>query len=146
VGCGQAFIRASRQDVFDFVCDISRWTEWDAFADEILETSDNPLVAGSTYVEREGKNDVSRWRVTESERPRRQVHVGDVPFLGALTVEMELRERDGGTDFDHIVDYEVMPRFRALGWLIEKAYVDGYARKGMARTHADAKRIIEAGA
>lgn len=136
-------IEAPPEEVFDFVCDIGRWTEWDAFADEILWTSDAPLRAGSTYKEREGKDGESTWRVTEFDRPRRQVHVGDVPFLGEITVEMDLLPRDGGTDFRHAISYEVLPRFRPLGWLIERVYVDRYARKGMDQTHAAAKRLTE---
>lgn len=133
---------APPETVFDFVCDIDRWPEWDAFAEEIVEASDRPLVAGSTYVERDGK-DVSHWRVVEFDRPRRQVHVGKVPFLGEVVVEMDLQPTgDGRTSFHHVVRYAVMPRLRPAGWLVEKVYVDGYARRGMARTHADAKRLI----
>lgn len=135
-------LNASPEEVFDFVCDIDRWTEWDAFAEEILWTSDSPLVAGSTYTEREGK-DESHWRVVEFDRPHRQRHVGTVPFLGEIAVDMELVARDGGTDFAHEVEYRVLPRLRPIGRLIELVYVDRYARNGMRRTHEAARRLIE---
>lgn len=135
-------IDAPPEVVFDFVCDIDRWPEWDAFADEIVRTSDSPLVAGSTYTEREGK-DESHWRVVEFERPGRQRHVGTVPFLGEVSVDIELVPRDGGTDFVQAIDYRVMPRVRPLGRLIELAVVDRYARNGMRRTQQGAKALIE---
>lgn len=138
-------IQATPERIFDFVCDIDRWTEWDTFAEEILEASDRPLVAGSTYVEKEGKNS-SSWTVTEFDRPRRQVHVGQVPVIGTLTVEMDLLPGDGGTDFRHVVSYRVMPGpLRPLGWLLEKVYVNRYALTGMKKTAANAKRLIESG-
>lgn len=139
------WIDAAPESVFDLVCDIDRWSEWDAFAGEVLWTSDSPLRAGSSYKEREGKNGESLWRITEFERPGRQVHVGQMPFLGAITVEMDLIARDGGTDFRHGLDYEVFPRVRPLSWLIERVYVDRYARNGMVQTHEAAKRLLEAG-
>lgn len=58
-----------------------------------------------------------------------------MPFLGTLTIEMDLVPRDDGTDFRHVIAYHVLPRFRPLGWLIERVYVDRYARNGMDRTH-----------
>ncbi len=57
-----------------------------------------------------------------------------------------LAAREGGTDFWHGLDYEVFPRVRPLGWLIERVHVDRYARHGMAQTHEAAKRLLEAGA
>lgn len=135
-------IETTPEQIFDFVCDIDRWPEWDAFADEILSASERPLVAGSTYRERSGR-DESDWKVVEFERPHRQVHVGDVPFLGPVTVEMTLHPVEDGTEFEHAISYRVMPRLRPLGWLIERLYVDRYALKGMRRTRDDAKRLIE---
>ncbi|MGI8828777.1 MAG: SRPBCC family protein [Candidatus Limnocylindria bacterium] len=136
-------IRATPEQIFEFVSDVHRYPEWDAFADEILAASDSALRKGSTYRERSGR-DESDWKVTEFDPPRRQKHVGDVPFLGEVTVEMDLVPRGDVTEFRHAVGYHVMPGFlRPVGWLIERVYVNRYARSRMRQTHAAAKRIIE---
>jgi hypothetical protein len=136
-------IAASPAEVFDFVSDVYRYPEWDAFADEILAASDSPLVHGSTYRERSGK-DESDWKVVEFERPRRQRHLGNVPFLGEVSVEMDLVPTEASTLFRHVIEYHVMPGpLRPLGWLIERLYVDRFARTRMERTHEGARRILE---
>ena len=135
-------IDAPPEVVFDFVCDIDRWPEWDAFADEIVRTSDSPLVAGSTYTEREGK-DESHWRVVEFERPGRATPRRDGALPGRGLGRHRAVPRDGGTDFVQAIDYRVMPQVRALGRLVELAVVDRYARNGMRRTQQGAKALIE---
>lgn len=136
-------ISATAEEIFAFVADVYRYPEWDAFADEILAASDSPLRAGSTYRERTGR-DESDWEVVVFDPPFRQRHVGTVPFLGEVTVEMELAPNGTTTEFRHTIGYHVMPGLlRPLGWLAERIYVDRYARSRMSQTHLAARRILE---
>ena len=136
-------IAATPEEIFAFVADVERYPEWDAFADEILAASDSPLRAGSTYRERTGR-DESDWEVVVFDRPLRQRHVGMVPFLGEVTVDMELAPMGSTTDFHHAIGYHVMPGLlRPFGWLVERIYVDRYARSRMELTHRAARRILE---
>ncbi len=132
--------------IWALLCDVRRYPEWDAFADEILSASHDRLQEGSTYRERTGK-DESDWTVTLFEPMRRQVHVGQVPFLGEITVAVDLEPHGDRTFFHHEISYHVMPGLlRPIGWLIEKAYVDRYARNNMLQMAANAKRILEGAA
>lgn len=136
-------IEASPEEIFSFVADVHRYPEWDAFADEILAASDSPLRAGSTYRERTGR-DESDWEVVIFDPSLRQQHVGKVPFLGEVTVDMELVPMGTKTDLRHAIGYHVMPGLlRPVGWLIERIYVDRYARSRMSQTHRAARRILE---
>lgn len=139
-------ISATPEALWDLLCDVRRYPEWDTFADEVTDASHERLELGSTYQERTGR-DLSDWRVTTFDPPRRMVHVGVVPFLGELTIDVVLEPQGDATVLRHAIEYEVMRgRLRPIGRLIEAVYVDRYARTNMAKTHANAKRIVESGA
>lgn len=136
-------ISATAEEIFAFVADVHRYPEWDAGADEIPAASDSPLRAGSTDRERTGR-DESDWEVVTFDPLLRQRHVGTVPFLGEVTVEMELAPNGTATGFRRVSGYHVMPGLsRPLGWLVERIYVDRYARSRMSQTHRAARRILE---
>lgn len=136
-------MRASPQVIWDLLCDVRRYPEWDPFAHEVVSASHDRLEAGSTYRERTGR-DLSDWTVAVFEPLHRQVHVGQVPVLGQITVAVDLEPAGDATTFHHVISYHVAPGgIRPLGWMVEKVYVDRYVRTNMQRLAANAKRIVE---
>jgi carbon monoxide dehydrogenase subunit G len=95
------FVPAPPERVWALLSDTSRYAEWVAGTDEVTRT-DGPALEGSTYDE---VNPIlgpwkarSRWRVTENEAPRRQVHMGEgLPLTREFAVIMEAEHEGDGT-------------------------------------------------
>ena len=86
-------VAAPAPQVWDLLCDTSRYAEWVAGTDEVTRT-DGPAREGSTYDE---INPIagpwrgrSHWTVTTFDAPHRQVHrgLGIAPTLKWIEVEM----------------------------------------------------------
>lgn len=135
-----AHIARPPQEVWDFFNDTSRWHEWVDFTDEVLDSS-GPLAEGATYRERSRIGPIrqtSRWRITAFEPPRRQVHEGRVGLLRPrLTVLLE--PWSGGTRLILATEFALPGPLRPL------ERVPGHQiRRGLGRTVAAAKRVLEA--
>jgi carbon monoxide dehydrogenase subunit G len=89
-----ASISAPPEQVWELLCDTSRYADWVAGTDEVTRT-DGPAREHSTYDE---VNPIlgpwrakTRWTVTEFEAPRRQVHRGEgLPLMSTFEVVMEV--------------------------------------------------------
>jgi carbon monoxide dehydrogenase subunit G len=89
-----AIVAASPDDVFAFLSDTARYSEWVTGTDAVTRT-DGPAREGSTYDE---INPVlgpwkakTHWRVVEHEAPRRSRHeTGDIPLSSHFQVVMEV--------------------------------------------------------
>lgn len=116
-------LEASPGKVFELMADHTRYPDWLTVTDEVRLVTGDHLRAGTEYEEisQFGPKRVrSRWRVTEFEPPRRQVHRGELPF-GPLEVRIEIEpDGEGGALLDHTVKLTALPRFRPLGWLLER--------------------------
>ena len=116
-------IDAPVEEVFDRMADYERYPDWVAIVEEARLVSGDRIEVGAEYEEVSyfgPKRSVSTWRVTEFDPPTRQVHEGNLPF-GPITLTIETRpDGDGGTVLDHTVEITAFPRFRPLGWLLER--------------------------
>lgn len=109
--------------VFDLMADHERYPDWVAIVEESRLVEGDRVEAGAVYEEESDLGpfrSTSRWEVTEFEPPRRQVHVGELPFGPVeLTITFE-PDGDGGTRLEHVVELTAFPRVRPLGWLLER--------------------------
>ncbi len=141
-----AKVRASQQEVWEFICDTERYAEWVDGTLEVIRT-DGPAQLGTTYEERSRIagpwKAKTAWKVSESEPPRRQVHDGDgVPMMEGLAVVLELTP-SGETDTELTISYRYTPKFGALGALMDSAARG--AAKGAQKRSVDAVATIFAG-
>ena len=118
-----AVIPASPERVWEIACDTSRYPEWVENTLRMIHT-DGPTRAGATYEELSRIagpwKSVTRWRVTEFDPPRRQVHEGEgVSTATSMAVIIGLSPAGQDTDFTLTVRYT--PRFGQAGALIDRA-------------------------
>ena len=109
-------INAQPENVWNFISDIRRGPEWVAVMENVLYVSDEPLKKGSSY--------------------------RDETMLRA-TLIMEVSPENNGTKFRHCTEFKMMPRFRPLGWVVEKLFGYRTMSKKLKETVDNAKRIIE---
>ncbi|MFQ5968730.1 MAG: SRPBCC family protein [Acidimicrobiia bacterium] len=135
-------IGAGPERLWEFFSDTSRWSDWAAFTDEVLDHE--PLGEGAVYRNRSHIGpirQVSEWRITEWDPPRLQVHEGKAPPVNpVLTVTLEPVAE--GTRLTQVAVFS-MPRWLGpLGALLEKV-PERMIRKGLEETQANLKRIME---
>lgn len=138
-------IDAPPQAVWDFISDIRRAPEWVTVMKEVLFVSDESIKQGSVYRERSqvaGSTSETEWRITEFDPPRRQVHETNEPMLQAV-LTMEVTPDGDGTRLMHRTDFNLMPRVRPLGWLVEKLFGYRMMSKALRQTVDNAKRSLE---
>lgn len=140
------WIDAPRERVWRLVSDPSRYPEWVDDVQEIVYTSDGAMREDWVYRERvkRGGKLVSRdWRIVTWDPPRLQVHRGSMPDMDA-EVRITLEPDRDGTLWFHEMEYRLMPRFRPMGWLLEKLLVQRQMQATFARVLAAGKRLVEA--
>jgi uncharacterized membrane protein len=136
-------IQAPPEKVWDLLCDVERFREWNQFVGEVTSFSHSPLRALSVYSAGGGRRE-TKWRVTAFQPPQRQVHVARVPVLGEVTLEALVEWRGDYTVLVHIVSFRAMPGFlRPLGLLLEKLTVEKRVRQAIAGSQAAAKKLLE---
>lgn len=141
----QTDIDVPREQLWDFVNDFDRMTDWVTFAEELTYLSDGEIGVGTVYKESGGIGPIStesEWEITCFDPPERQVHVGD---LGIMQPELTMlfEEREAGTRFTQSMEFRVFPRVRPLGWLLETLFIKRAMRSGLQETQANLKRIVE---
>lgn len=139
-------IDATPEVVWDFVSDLSRTAEWVTFTDEMLEVPEGEVGVGSVYREYGGvgpKKGESTWEIAAFDPPREQIHEGDLGVMEP-TLTMRVEPAEDGAVLTHRVEFELLPRFRPLGWLLEKLFVERAFREGLEETQRNAKAMIEA--
>lgn len=118
-----AVVEAPIEKVWELVSDSSRYAEWVDGTLEVLRT-DGPTQLGATYDERTRISGpwkaTTRWRVTEFDPPRRQVHDGQgVATAKDMSLLIELAPTGEQTEVTLTLRYT--PAFGALGALIDRA-------------------------
>jgi len=131
-----AVIPASPERVWEIACDSSRYPEWVENTLRMIH-ADRPTRAGATMEELTRIagpwKSVTRWRVTEFDPPRRQVHEGEgVSTAKNMAVIIELSPAGQDTDFTLTVRYT--PRFGPVGALIDRAVRGSITRSSQQRS------------
>lgn len=138
-------VDATREEVFDFVSDPWRIPEYVSLVLEILDVSEGPLGVGSKITERAKPGPfpvTTHWEIVEYERPHKHVWRGH-----QVDMEMKLTKQvtaDGsGTRYEQWMDYRYLPRFRPLGWTLEKLVVDRTVQRSFDQVVLGIKRFVE---
>jgi uncharacterized protein YndB with AHSA1/START domain len=139
-------IAAPPQQVWDFISDIRRGPEWVTVMKEVLYVSDGALREGSLYRERSKvgpSTSETEWRITRFEAPRLQVHECRERALHAV---LTMRVEPDGDEavLHHETEFEMLPVFRPLGWLVEQLFGKRTMERELRQTVENAKRMLEA--
>jgi carbon monoxide dehydrogenase subunit G len=100
---------APREDVYRLLMDASRLGEW-VTIHERFEDAPHELSQGAQMTQRlkvAGQRFTVRWRVTEDDRPARVKWEGRGPARTTARVVYDLEERDGGTRFSYVNEYQL---------------------------------------
>lgn len=137
---------AAPADAFDLMADYERYPEWVGIVADVRLVEGDGIREGAEYEEISEigpTRSTSRWRVVEFDRPNRQVHRGEVPF-GHVELTIETRpDGHGGTILEHTVDLTAFPRFRPLGWLLERLLLVRIFRADMEESLAAFADLVE---
>jgi uncharacterized protein YndB with AHSA1/START domain len=139
------YVEVPRERVWAFITDVKRCPEWLHFVLEILDISEGPVGEGTVYRERAKAGpveSVSEWRIIEFQPPARQTHAGRMPE-GEAWLRIRLETEGTGTRWNHEMSFQMLPKLRPLGWLLEKLIVKRKMRSDFRRALQSAKEILE---
>ncbi|MDZ7694298.1 MAG: SRPBCC family protein [Balneolaceae bacterium] len=141
-------INAPQQQVWEFISDIERAPEWVVVMKSLEETTENPVQQGTVYRESSKigpKESETEWRITRYDAPHIQVHECREPdFRATLTMRVE-GNGDGTSTLFHATEYQLMPKFRPLGWLVETLFIKKLMHKNLHQSVDNCKQLIEEG-
>ena len=141
----QKSINASPEEVWNFISDIETAPEWVLVMQSLVETTDNPVKAGTVYRERSKigpKESETTWRVSRFEAPHLQVHeCQESDFAATLTMRVEPMGEH--SILHHTTEYQLMPTFRPLGWLLENLIVRREMERNLNESVERCKQMIE---
>lgn len=103
-------IAAPPEEVYDLIADPDRLEEWVSIHVALLESTSEQLHKGSELTQClrvAGQKFKVRWKVVESDRPRRLVWEGRGPVHSHAKVVNDLEPVDGGTRFSYINEYDL---------------------------------------
>ena len=139
-----AVVNAPLDATWDLISDTRRYAEY-VEATLAVTRSDGMAHEGSSYDERNkfiGPFKVSsRWRVTEYDPPRRQVHTAERwPLVKELRIVFECEPADHGTRIMHAIEYT--PGLGALGSVLDNV-MRGQIQRDLDRTVQNFKALAE---
>jgi carbon monoxide dehydrogenase subunit G len=144
---GSVQIAAPRQAVWDLLADPRRHTELGTFVAAVTVLTEGEVRERTVYRERSGPGFMkseSEWTVTRFDAPRELVHTSGDPSMPAEATwtleEVDVRS----TKVTQALNFEMLPRFRPLGRLLEAAFAKRLMQRETARMLHDLKRIAEA--
>jgi carbon monoxide dehydrogenase subunit G len=143
---GSVEIAAPRQAVWDLLADPSRHTEFGSFVAEVRLVTQGGPRQGTVYRERSGPafmKSESEWTITRFDPPREMVHASKERAMAGEATWTLTEGGDGSTRVTQVLDFQMMPRFRTLGRLLEAAFAK-LAQRETDRMLQDIKRIAEA--
>lgn len=103
-------IAAPPEDVYDLISDPHRLEEWVSIHVALLDSSSDTLREGTELTQclrLAGQKFKVRWRVVESDRPRRLVWEGKGPVHSRAKVVNGLEATDGGTRFSYTNEFDL---------------------------------------
>jgi uncharacterized protein YndB with AHSA1/START domain len=103
-------IAAPPEEVYDLIADPDRLEEWVSIHVALLDSSSDTLQEGSELTQclrLAGQKFKVRWKVVESDRPRRLVWEGKGPVHSHARVVNDLEPTEGGTRFSYINEYDL---------------------------------------
>ncbi len=139
-------IDAPREVTWDAISDIEKAPEWVVVMQSLIETTENPVRKGTVYREASKvgpKESETEWKVTQFDPPHVQVHECNEPDFKA-TLTMQVKDNgDGSSTLYHATEYQLMPKFRPLGWLLEMLFIKKQMRKNLNESVEKCKQLIE---
>lgn len=139
-------IKAPQKQVWEFISDIEEAPEWVVVMKSLVETTENPVREGTVYRESSKigpKESETEWKVTYFDPPHKQVHECDEPdFRATLTMRVD-DNGDGTSTLFHNTEYQLMPKFRPLGWLLETLFIKKLMYKNLHQSVDNCKQLIE---
>ena len=141
-------IDAPPQAIWDLTIDFRRIPEMSPDnAVEVSYVSEGEVGVGTVFGEKGRLGPIkfeTEWHVTEFDPPRRHVHIGRMgPMRLAVTTETEPTDRGGL--LRHKLDTHMTPFLRPLGLLVEGLFLRRRLESTLRSTHANVKRMLEAG-
>jgi carbon monoxide dehydrogenase subunit G len=137
-------IAAPPAAVWTFISDLRRIPEWVVGTKQMLSISTEKSELGTEYCELTligSYATETSWRITTFRAPHVQTHESR-SALGNMTLTMIVEPHDQGTRLSYQAQYQMLPRVRPLGWLLEML-IHRKSSTDMHRSFASAKRIIE---
>ena len=138
-------IDASPEVVWNFISDVHRGPEWVTVMKDVLYVSEGEFGQGSIYRELSKigpKESETEWHITRFEPPHVQVHECQESTLQA-TLTMRVEPDGNGARLIHQTEYQLMPVFRPLGWVLEKLFAYRMMRSEFQQSVQNAKQLIE---
>jgi hypothetical protein len=88
---------ASPDAVWAVLSDLRRLPDWLAFAASLEDVSGADATEGATYTVKPPRfyEPKTRWRISQVEQGRRQVHTSEMPILKDVSSTIEVGEREG---------------------------------------------------
>jgi len=138
-------VDATPEEVFDFVSDPWRIPEYVSLVLEILDVSEGQMGVGTKIIERAKPGPVpvtTHWEIIEYDRPYMHVWRGRQVDM-EMTLTKQINAEGSGARYEQWMDYRYLPRFRPLGWLLEKLIVNRTVRKSFDQVVAGIKATVE---
>ncbi len=146
---GTVEIAAPRPVVWDLLADPRRHTELGTFVAEVTVVTEGDVREGTVYRERSGPGFMkseSEWTISRLDPPRELVHTSEESSMtGEATWTLEEVDPQS-TRVAQTLDFEMMPRFRPLGRLLEALFAKRMTKGETRRMLRDLKRIAESSA
>lgn len=140
------YIKAPQKQVWEFISDIEKAPEWVVVMKSLVHTTENPVKEGTVYHEFSKigpKKAETEWEVTYFDPPHMQAHECDEPDFNA-TLKMRVEDNgDGTSTLFHTTEYQLMPKFRPLGWLVETLFIKKLMYKNLHQSVDNCKQLIE---
>jgi len=143
---GSIEIAAPRQAVWNVISDPTRHVEFGTFVREATLVSEGELGEGTIYREISGPGfmkSASEWTISTFDPPHELVHTQNGTSMTAKGTWILEEIDSGSTRVTQTLDFEMMPRFRPLGRLVEALVANRLGERETARMLQDVKRISE---
>ena len=139
-------IMAPLQAVWDHMADPRAHAELGTFVDWVKVLGDGRVAEGTVYRERSGPGFMkseSEWTITTFDAPRTLVHTSGDPSMAATAEWTFVPLGPTSTRVTQALDFEMLPRFRALGRVLEAVFARRMTERETARMLRDLKRTLE---
>jgi len=137
------------EEIFDYITDLDRLTEWATVVKETRDLGDRPIKQGTTFsqtIKAAGSVDIDcDWHVKQLQRPRHVHYEATAPDGGQMQMSQTIMPLDGGRSKVEIdLDYEVPGG--VLGQIADKLVFEGQNEKEADTSLENLKRILEGAA